>query len=198
MARAYSRADEKRLRKGGKAGRRQARRRCRRNASDPCGRLIVGGIEAEWNSAQSRWRLHAHLVVIGATAALINNLRPAFLSSEERALKVQALRDPDRQLSYLVKFVTYFRPRRQTGPSRAVPPPRARFLELAAWRGRYRPRDFLFLFGARLGADDRIRPLPHTRPRAHAPTRSRTRGWLDAFSSKDVDCSVTGSKRANL
>ena len=238
MARAYSRADEKRLRKGGKLERRHARtlRQCRRQLSEPCerascrvcgrefrrsvyrqlvgladpaavvvtvyltqfrpgdlnnanldrtkdslrtrcdraglrGALIAGGIEAEWNSAQSTWRLHAHLVVIGATATGIDNLRAASSSSQDRALKVQALRDPERQLSYLLKFVTYFRPQRQTGPSRsrAVPLPTPRFLELAAWRGRYRPRDFLFLYGARLGAGDRIRPLPHARPRAHGP-----------------------------
>ena len=239
-ARAYSRADEKRLKKGGKAGRRHAQRlrRCRRKLSEPCelascrvcgrefrlsiwqqlmrlgdpasvivtvylaqfrpgdlknadldrtkdslrtrcdraglrGALVVGGIEAEWNSAQSTWRLHAHLVVMGATSAGVDNLRPGSSSSQDRALKVQALRDPERQLSYLIKFVTYFRPRRHTGPSRsrAMPLPKSRFLELAAWRGRYRPRDFLFLYGARLGAGERIRPLRHTlpRPRAHAP-----------------------------
>lgn len=242
MAQAYSRADERRLRAGGKAAREHAKilRRCRRKTSDPCERatcrvctrefrylvsrqlikltnpsavivtinlarfdqgalknaklatikdslrtrcdraglrgvLIAGGIEAEWNSAESKWRLHAHLVVIGATPASIDNLRPTSSSSPDRAFKVQALRDQERQLSYLLKFVTYFRPRRQTGPSRsrAVPLPKARFLELAAWRSQYRPRDFLFLYGARLGAGDRIRCLPHVRPRAHAPTHRK-------------------------
>ena len=241
MARAYSQADEKRLKKGGKAGRRHARRlrRCRRKLSEPCelascrvcgrefrltiwpqlmriadpasvivtvylaqfrpgnlknadidgtkdslrtrcdraglrGALIAGGIEAEWNSAELTWRLHAHLVVMGATPDRIDKLRGASSSSRQRNVKVQALRDPNRQLSYLLKFVTYFRPRRQTGPSRsrAVPMPEARFFELAAWRWRYRPRDFLFLYGARLGAGERIRLLRHTLP-AHAPTRFR-------------------------
>jgi hypothetical protein len=238
MAQAYSRADEKRLKKGRKAERNHARdlRRCRLQLSNPCGRascrvcglkfrrsiwnqlvrladstaviitinlselgpsalkstnldsikdklrtrferaslrgaLIAGGIEAEWNAAESIWRLHAHLVVIGVTPERIDNLRSTSSSSPDRALKVQALRDAERQLSYLLKFVTYFRPRRQTGPSRsrAVPLPNARFFELAAWRKRYRPRDFLFLYGARLGAGDRIWLLPHARPRAHGP-----------------------------
>lgn len=144
------------------------------------GVLIAGGIEAEWNSAESTWRLHAHLVVMGATATGIDNLRPTSSPPRQREVKVQALRDPERQLSYLHKFVTYFRPRGQTGPSRsrAVPLPKARFFELAVWRRRYRPRDFLFLYGARLGAGDQIRLLPHARPRAHAPTRLKR---LDAF-----------------
>lgn len=246
MARDYSRADEGRLRAGGKSAREHAKilRRCRRNTSDPCeratcrvctrkfrysvsgqlskltnssavivtinlthfdqgalknakpaaikdklrtrcdraglrGAMIAGGIEAEWNSREAAWRLHAHLVVIGATPERIDNLRPASSSPRQRDIKVQPLRDVERQLSYLLKFATYFRPRRQTGPcrSRAVPLPKARFFELAAWRSQYRPRDFFFIYGARLGAGDQIRLLPHTLP-AHAPTRSRK---LDAF-----------------
>lgn len=247
MARAYSRADESRLRKGSKLERELARelRRCRRKLSEPCesascrvcgrefrrsiwrqlmrladqasfivtvllaefgpgdlkdadidrtkdslrtrcdraglrGGLVAGGIEAEWDSVGSKWLLHAHLVVIGATLERIENLRSTSSSSPERALKVQALRDAGRQLSYLLKFVTYFRPRRQTGPSRsrAVPLPEARFFEIAAWRRRYRSKNFLFLYGARLGAGDRIWLLPYARPRAHAPTRPKR---LEAF-----------------
>ena len=137
MARAYSREDEKRLKKGGKVERRHARelRRCRQRISEPCDRascrvcarkfrrkvlmqlvqladadavvvtlflndyapgdlgnadvdrmrdglrtrcdraglrraLIAGGIEAEWKSAESTWRLHAHLAVIGGVMVL--------------------------------------------------------------------------------------------------------------------------------
>ena len=133
--------------------------------------LIAGGIEAEWKSAESTWRLHAHLAVIGATATGIDDLRPTFSPPKQKGVKVQPLRHVQRQVSYLLKFVTYFRPGRQTGPSRsrAVPLPKSRFLELAAWRGRYRPRDFFFLYGARLGAGDCIWLLPHARPRAHGP-----------------------------
>ena len=55
-----------------------------------------------------------------------------------------ALRNPDEQLSYCIKFVTYHQPGR-----RLVPLPPDRLVELAAWWSRYRFEDFLFAYGAR-------------------------------------------------
>ena len=68
-----------------------------------------------------------------------------------RAVKVQKLKDPIVQLTYLLKFVTYHRPGRQVGKKRAtaIPLPDAAFHELAAWWADTNCRDFLFLFGAR-------------------------------------------------
>ena len=57
---------------------------------------------------------------------------------------VVPLRDPDEQLSYCVKFVTYHQPGR-----RRVPLPPDRLVELAEWWSRYRFEDFLFAYGAR-------------------------------------------------
>ena len=54
------------------------------------------------------------------------------------------LRDPDEQLSYCIKFVTYHQPGR-----RLVPLPPDRLVELAAWCAPHRFEDFLFAYGAR-------------------------------------------------
>jgi len=59
-------------------------------------------------------------------------------------VKVDELRDPDEQLSYCIKFVTYHQPGR-----RRVPLPGDRLVELARWWSRYRFADFLFAYGAR-------------------------------------------------
>ena len=56
---------------------------------------------------------------------------------------VRALCDPDEQLSYCIKFVTYHQPGR-----RPVPLPPDRLAELAAWWSRYRFEDYLFTYGA--------------------------------------------------
>ena len=61
------------------------------------------------------------------------------------------LRDPDEQLSYCIKFVTYHRPGR-----RRVPLPPDRLLELAAWCAPHRFEDFLFAYGARRRGGRRV------------------------------------------
>ena len=61
------------------------------------------------------------------------------------------LNDDERQLSSLVKFVTYPRPGRHRGsrPTRAYPLPADRVVELTTRWSRYAITDFLFLYGAR-------------------------------------------------
>ena len=54
------------------------------------------------------------------------------------------LRNPDVQLSYCIKFVTYHQPGRRRF---SLPPDR--LVELAAWWSRHRFEDFLFAYGAR-------------------------------------------------
>jgi hypothetical protein len=66
-------------------------------------------------------------------------------------VKVQLLRNPERQISYSIKFHTYFRPKSRTGAGRpqVAPLPPDRLAELAAWWAKYSFDDFTFLFGAK-------------------------------------------------
>jgi hypothetical protein len=116
------------------------------------GSVLVGGTEAAWNAADRRWILHLHLLAIGVRPDSWDGLR-AKLGDFGHAvpLKVEALNDEARQLSYITKFTTYHRPLRRGpgGPSRAFPLPPARLEELATWWARHCFEDFAFLYGAR-------------------------------------------------
>jgi hypothetical protein len=114
--------------------------------------LLVGGTEVNWDSADRSWILHAHLLAIGVPPLAWVKLRNALRGSGTKfPVKVQLLRNPERQISYLTKFNTYFRPQSRGGAARApaVPLPPDRLAELAAWWSGYTHDDFTFLFGAR-------------------------------------------------
>jgi hypothetical protein len=116
------------------------------------GSILIGKIEAGWSNKRKTWIVHAHLLAIGVPDEAWAKLRAALRNSESAIpVKVQSLRDVERQVSYIIKFTTYHRPldRDGGGRSRAVPLPLARLAELAAWWTRYRFGDFVFLFGAR-------------------------------------------------
>ncbi len=107
--------------------------------------IVVGGIEVAWQENHQRWLLHAHVLALGVTAQAWQQLEVALRDSgTAKPVRVVPLRDPDRQLSYCVKFVTY----QQPGRLRFGLPP-DRLVELAAWQSRYRFEDFLFAYGAR-------------------------------------------------
>ena len=114
--------------------------------------LLVGGTEVNWDSAGRSWILHAHLLAIGVPPSAWAKLRNALRGSGTKfPVKVQLLRNPERQISYLTKFNTYFRPQSRGGAARApaVPLPPDRLAELAAWWSGYIFDDFTFLFRAR-------------------------------------------------
>jgi hypothetical protein len=116
------------------------------------GSILVGGIEVGWDQENQSWILHVHLLAIGVLEEAWTKLRIALSDSGTAIpLKRQALRNVERQVSYLSKFTTYHRPlsRRSDGRSRALPLPRARLVELARWWAQYRFEDFAFLFGAK-------------------------------------------------
>ena len=75
------------------------------------------------------------------------------------------LRNPDKQLSYCIKFVTYHQPGR-----RRVRLPPDRLVELAAWCSRHRFEDFLFAYGARRRGG-RTRRRQVVAPGSFAPAR---------------------------
>jgi hypothetical protein len=69
----------------------------------------------------------------------------------QAAAKVARSRNPERQLSYWIKFHTYFRPKPPSGGVRppAVPLPPDRLAELARWWVGHALDDFIFLFRAK-------------------------------------------------
>jgi transposase len=109
------------------------------------GAIVVGGIEVAWQENWQRWLLHAQVLAIGVDPRAWKRLEVA-LKKSGTAYPVDpvALRNPDEQLSYCIKFVTYHRPGR-----RRVPLPPDRLVELAAWCAPHRFEDFLFAYGAR-------------------------------------------------
>ena len=116
------------------------------------GSHLIGGTEVEWDSATRTWILHIHLLAIGVPPAAWKRLRKALRDVGPKfPVKVQLPRNPERQISYLIKFHTYFRPKSRTGTARssAVPLPADRLAELAEWWSRYAFDDFTFLFGAK-------------------------------------------------
>jgi hypothetical protein len=109
------------------------------------GAIVVGGIEVAWQEKHQRWLLHAQVLAIGVAAQAWKRLEAALEDSgTDDPVRTKLLHDPDEQLSYCVKFVTYHQPGR-----RLVPLPPDRLVELAAWWSQYRFEDFLFAYGAR-------------------------------------------------
>jgi hypothetical protein len=120
------------------------------------GSHLVGGTEVEWNSATQTWILHVHLLAIGVPPAAWKRLRRALRGvGPKYPVKVQRLRNPERQISYSIKFPTYFRPKAHNGAGRppAVPLPLDRLAELAAWWSGHTFDDFIFLVGAKRQGD---------------------------------------------
>ena len=109
------------------------------------GAIVAGGIEVAWQENWQRWLLHAQVLAIGVDANAWEQLEAALeKSGTADPVRPVALCNPDEQLSYCIKFVTYHQPGR-----RRVPLPPDRLVELAAWWSRYRFEDFLFAYGAR-------------------------------------------------
>jgi hypothetical protein len=109
------------------------------------GAILAGGIEVAWQAQWQRWLLHAHVLAIGVEPNAWTQLEAALeKSGTADPVKWDPLCDPDEQLSYLIKFITYHQPGR-----RPVPLPRDRLVELAAWWSRHRFEDCLFAYGAR-------------------------------------------------
>ena len=109
------------------------------------GAILAGGIEVAWQEKHQRWLLHAQVLAIGVDADTWKRLKAALDDSgTDDPVRSVPLRDPDKQLSYCIKFVTYHQPGR-----RLVPLPADRLVELAEWCSQYRFEDFFFAYGAR-------------------------------------------------
>jgi hypothetical protein len=116
------------------------------------GSHLIGSTEVNWDSATRIWILHVHLLAIGVPPVAWKRLRKALRGVGPKfPVKVQLLHNPERQISYSIKFHTYFRPKSRTGASRpeVAPLPPDRLTELAKWWSGYTFGDFLFLVGAK-------------------------------------------------
>jgi hypothetical protein len=81
--------------------------------------------------------VHAHLLVSRLPRDELMALRSAFADIDvTRAVKVQPLRDPPAQISYILKFTTFHRPGSQNGSRRrtAIPLPDQALKRLTLWR----------------------------------------------------------------
>jgi hypothetical protein len=137
---------------------RRASQRIRRAA--PSIRFVLGGIEADYRQNDDAFLLHAHLLVPQLPRDELIALRSAFADiGVTRALKVQPLRDPPAQISYVLKFTTYHRPGSQNGSDRptAIPLPDPAFEQMTLWRARHGFLDFVFMMGLRRRGGDLVR-----------------------------------------
>lgn len=137
---------------------RRAAQRVRRAA--PSAKFVLGGIEAEYRQGDDSFLIHAHLLVSQLPPDQLEALRSAFADIDVmRAVKVQELRDPAAQISYLLKFTTFHRPGSQNGSRRprAIPLPDHALKQLTLWRARHGFFDFLFMMGLRRCGGDLVR-----------------------------------------
>ena len=112
----------------------------------------LGGLEVSYDGADDAWKLHIHLLVIGASASSLRMLaETSRRSGMPRAFMRQDLGDPVRQLTYLLKFATGYRPSFGTSNRKPSmrPLPRPTLRVLSRWWADHRCEDFTFLLGFR-------------------------------------------------
>ena len=127
------------------------RKLIQRNGLD--GAVVIGGFELAYRAESGSWVFHCHLAVFGAKPAQVRRFQRATKAASEldRVAKMTDLRDPTKQLSYILKFTTYHRPTDRRGTQRA---PAVRLnprehLVLLEWFHQHKFSDFVFLFNAR-------------------------------------------------
>ena len=136
---------------------RRVSQRIRRAA--PSAHFVLGGIEADYRHGDDSFLLHAHLLVSRLPRDEVKALRAAFAEiGVTRAIKVQPLRDPVTQISYLLKFTTFHRPGSQNGSRRpsAIPLPSEALKQLTLWRAQHGFLDYIFMMGLRRRAGDLV------------------------------------------
>ncbi len=140
------------------AVKRRVTQRFRRAA--PSAEFVLGGVEADYREEDDTFLIHAHLLVSPMPRDEMKALRSAFADiGVTRAVKVQSLRDPAAQVSYLLKFPTFHRPGPQNGSrrSRPVPLPDHALEQLTLWRARHGFMDFVLMMGLRRRGGDLVR-----------------------------------------
>lgn len=104
----------------------------------------IANIEIAYKPEGRAWNLHAHMLVFAPCAEAGKRLRKAI--DFPRSVKCEAVNPSRRvrQISYLFKFVTYYR---HPQSPRVLPLPDQPLAELTLWRNKYRLLDHLVLIG---------------------------------------------------
>lgn len=114
--------------------------------------VVIGGFEIAYKASRRVCVLHANLLVIGGERSAREGFAASFSGGKfARPVVGKRVRDRPKQLSYLLKFTTYHRPYKQSGPSRSKPVPLngPQHFALVKWMANCSFPDFLFLFNAR-------------------------------------------------
>jgi hypothetical protein len=113
---------------------------------------VIGGFEMVYRARDKTWVLHINLLFLGEAKLALSKFEESFASAPfVRPTQTVPLKDLPEQISYLLKFTTYHRPWRQTGPKRSPAKPlNAReHVVLVNWMSRYEFTDMMFLYGVR-------------------------------------------------
>jgi hypothetical protein len=113
---------------------------------------VVGGFEVIYRARSKQWVLHVNLVMFGGNEKAVAKFEEGFRDHElYRPIERVMVKDRAEQLSYVLKFTTYHRPREQHGSrkSEAVPLNPPEHFELVRWMARQEFSDYLFLFNVR-------------------------------------------------
>jgi hypothetical protein len=113
---------------------------------------VIGGFEVMYRADRKIWVLHMNLAIFGGDPTAISAFEQTFAESKfNRPVHTVPVKNPARQFSYLLKFTTYHRPFKQTGPAKATAKPLnpSEHYELISWMAKYEFTDHLFLFNAR-------------------------------------------------
>ena len=116
--------------------------------------VVVGGFELNLSCDEGgrlSWLVHVHAIVFGAQDDAYANLRRRFEElGVTRAVDVREVRDPVRQISYLTKFFTYYRPLEMQAAWRSlpIPMPKKRLAEYIEWLSQWRFEQMTFCLNA--------------------------------------------------
>ena len=114
------------------------RRRLVRHGITAC----IGNLETAYKPERRTWVLHAHLLIFGSSASALEKLRESL--PLPRAVDVGEIKNPVRQITYLFKFVTYYR---HPSSPRPLPLPAEPLAEILRLRRRNSFADHLVLLG---------------------------------------------------
>jgi hypothetical protein len=117
---------------------------------------VIGGFEIVYRAQDKSWILHINLLFLGGINLAFSKFETLFASNQfVRPTQTVQLTDSPEQLSYLLKFTTYHRPFRQTGPKRSPAKPlNAReHVALIIWMSQFQFTDMVFLHRVRREGD---------------------------------------------
>jgi hypothetical protein len=128
--------------------------------------VVIGGFEVVWRAGDKTWVLHVNLLILDAQNAAIARFEDSFSSSAfARPTQTLLANDLPEQISYLLKFTTYHRPYRQTGPRRSPAKPlnAKEHVALVNWMWDHSFGDMVFLYRVRRRGTRLVTAAPRAR-----------------------------------